>query len=158
VTEAPEDVHFRETQRFRQPWLWGLLVGVALLVGWSLYVDGDPGGAGIVGLAAVIAVLALFAVATLTTEVRNDGVHIRFFPFHRLPRHIPPEEIERSEAIEYSPIRDYGGWGVRWTGGGKAYNVSGSEGVRLDRRDAEQLLIGSQRADELDAAIERIRE
>jgi len=158
VTGEPADVHFRETQRFRQPWLWGLLIGVAVLVGGSLYLEGAAGGAGVVGLSIVVAALALFAVAKLTTEVRDDGVRVQFFPLHLSPRRVPLDEIERSEAVEYSPIRDYGGWGIRWTGGGKAYNVSGSEGVRVDRRDAKQLLIGSRRADELEAAIERARE
>ncbi|HMB49021.1 hypothetical protein [Natronoarchaeum rubrum] len=157
MTRGPADVHFRETQRFRQPWLWGLLIGVAVLVGGSLYAEGASGPGTAIGLAVVVALLALFAVAKLTVEVRGDGVRIQFFPFHLSPRRIPLEAIERSEAVEYSPIRDYGGWGIRWTGGGKAYNVSGSEGVRVDRRDAKQLLIGSQRADELEAAIERAR-
>jgi len=157
VSETATETRFRETQRFRQPWLWGLLLGVTLLVGGSLYVEGASGLGAVIGLAVVVAVLALFAVAELTVEVREDGVRIQFFPLHLSPWRIPLEDIECSEVVEYSPIRDYGGWGIRWTAGGKAYNVSGSEGVRVDRRDDRQLLIGSQRADELEAAIERAR-
>ena len=37
---------------------------------------------------------------------------------------------------------------------GRAYNVSGREGVRLDFADGKHLLIGSQRAEELAAAIQ----
>jgi len=157
VSETATDAHFRETQRFRQPWLWGLLLGVALLVGGSLYVEGASGPGAVIGLAVVVAALALFAVARLTTEVGDDSVRIRFFPLHLSARRVPLEEIERAEAVEYRPIGEYGGWGIRWTVGGKAYNVSGSEGVRVHRRDASELLIGSQRADELEAAIERAR-
>ncbi|NLK25486.1 MAG: hypothetical protein GX307_02790 [Euryarchaeota archaeon] len=36
---------------------------------------------------------------------------------------------------------------------GKAYNVSGNRGVLLKLKDGNSLLIGSQRAEELDAAI-----
>jgi hypothetical protein len=53
----------------------------------------------------------------------------------------------------YRPIRDYGGWGIRYGRGGKAYNVSGNRGVMLELSDGQKLLIGSQRPEELANAI-----
>jgi len=41
---------------------------------------------------------------------------------------------------------------------GKAYNVGGNRGVRLDFSNARHLLIGSQRPGELDNAIAKVRE
>ncbi|SNZ04409.1 Protein of unknown function [Natronoarchaeum philippinense] len=158
MNESTTESYFHETQRFRQPWLWGLLLAVAVVVGGSLYPGGVSDAGAVVGLTVVVAVLALFAVATLTTAVRDDGISVRFFPFHLRPRHVPIDAIERVEAVEYSPIGEYGGWGVRWSADGWAYNVSGSDGVRIERQDGKPLLIGSQRADELAAAIERARQ
>jgi hypothetical protein len=40
------------------------------------------------------------------------------------------------------------GWGAR-----KAYNVSGNRGVELTLQDGSTIMIGSQRADELEWAI-----
>ncbi len=39
--------YFREVQKFRQKWLWALLLGLLLLFGWGLYqqlVLGRPWG------------------------------------------------------------------------------------------------------------------
>jgi hypothetical protein len=53
----------------------------------------------------------------------------------------------------YSSLRDYGGWGIRYGSKGKAYNVSGSRGVRLELSNGKRLLIGSQRPEELSEAV-----
>jgi hypothetical protein len=94
----------------------------------------------------------LFVYMKLIVEVRHDGVHIRYVPF--VSRLIPYEEIQGHEARSYKPIREYGGWGIRWWGGKRtAYNVSGDQGVELTLRSGDRIMIGSQRANALDEAI-----
>jgi len=181
-TEASGAGRFLEVQHFRQWWLWLLLVATAAatsgLFARGLYVQllrGRPWGDSpmpdrallIFALAVLllnIALLALFAAANLRTEVREDGLYVRFFPFHLSLRRLPLTDVARVEAVTYSPIGDYGGWGLRYSWGapdgsrGKAYNVSGNRGVRLTYTTGRHLLIGSQQADQLAAAIEAIRE
>jgi TATA-box binding protein (TBP) (component of TFIID and TFIIIB) len=53
-------------------------------------------------------------------------------------------------------LLEYGGWGIKYGRKGKAYNVSGNRGVQLVFKDGKQLLIGSQRAEELAEAISSI--
>jgi hypothetical protein len=53
----------------------------------------------------------------------------------------------------YRPIRDYGGWGIRYGRNGKAYNVSGNRGVMLEFSHGQKLLIGSQKPGDLANAI-----
>lgn len=62
-------------------------------------------------------------------------------------------EIAHFEARTYSPLREYGGWGIRGFGSNRAYNVSGNHGVELVLKDGRKVLIGSQRADDLALAI-----
>jgi hypothetical protein len=100
-----------------------------------------------------IGIVAMFAAMKLITEVRSDGLYIRFLPFHLSFRRIPLEDMAGFEARMYRPIREYGGWGIRFGRGGRAYNVSGNRGVRIDYANGKHILIGSQRADELAAAI-----
>jgi hypothetical protein len=71
-------------------------------------------------------------------------------------RTIAPAQIARWEARTYRPIRDYGGWGVRFGPRGRAYNVSGNRGVEITLANGKRVLVGSQRADDLAAAIARI--
>jgi len=112
---------FREVQRFRQPWLWALLGSIALLM---LVLGPISWG----GLLAVGAVAALVYSLRLRTEVRADGVYLKMWPIHRSVRRIPWSDVERYEATQYSPLREFGGWGIRWAPGKIAYNVSGNRG------------------------------
>ena len=91
---------------------------------------------------------ALFAFGNLTSEVREDGIYIRFIPFQWSFQKIGYDELDTFEVTTYRPIRDYGGWGVRYGSKGKAYNVSGNRGVLLTFKNGKRLLIGSQRSDE----------
>lgn len=138
---------FRERQQFRQPWVWALLGGVALF----MLVLGPLAWGGLV-VVGVVAVL-LYSLR-LETEVRPDGIHFRMRPLHRSFRRIAWADIERCESKEYSPLREFGGWGIRWAPGKVAYNVSGNQGVWIERTDERAVLIGSQRPAEFLRAIE----
>lgn len=138
---------FREVQRFRQPWIWVLLGGSAVLV----LVFGPLSWGGLL----ILSVVAGFVYSLrLQTEVRADGIYLKMWPLHRSFRHIPWSEVERYEATEYRPLRDFGGWGIRWAPGKLAYNVSGSEGVLIERTDGRAVLVGSQRVEEFARGID----
>ena len=162
-------VTFREVQGFRQWWLWVLLLTTTLgtigLFGYGIYIQivkGNPWGdrpmsdGGLIATAIATTVLVagvaiLIFSARLTTEVRSDGLHIRFFPLKR--SFIPFETIASYEARTYRAIRDNGGYGIRWGREGKAYILSGNEGLQLLLKDGRKLLIGSRHATELEAAV-----
>ena len=134
---------FRETQRSGQPWIWVLIgaVGVVSLIA----------SAGL-GLVIVTVVAILFYFVRLTTEVREDGVYVRFGPLHRSFRHIPFDEIESCEVTNFG-LLTYGGIGIRWTPSTIAYMTTRGKGVTLHRKNQKSVVIGSQRVDELAAAI-----
>ena len=99
------------------------------------------------------AMLPCFWFMGLNTEVRRDGLYVRFVPFHLRYLRFGYEDLRSFEARTYSPIGEYGGWGIRGWGREKAYNVSGNRGVQLVFHDERRLLIGSQQADELANAM-----
>lgn len=135
---------FRETQRVDGRWVW-IAVGAATIAAIaSLQVLGVLIGACVVG----------FIRATrLRTEVRDDGVYVRFAPLQRSFRRIPFAEIGDCERTEVSAVA-YGGVGIRWLPGTIAYLVSSGEGVAITRLGDHNVVIGSQRSRELAAAIE----
>ena len=95
----------------------------------------------------------------LEPEVRTDGLYVRYFPFHINFKRFGADDLNKYYARKYRPIWEYGGWGIRGSfGKGKAYNVSGNKGVQLVFKNGRQLLIGSQRAEELEKAIRSIIE
>jgi hypothetical protein len=168
---------YREEQRFRQKWLWAILLatvliefGVAVLFAHGMVqqlVRGQPWGNApmsdarlatfgsimiLQGVVVGVGLPWLFHAMKLITEVTPDGLCVHFFPFYR--RRIPFERIRHCEARTYRPVAEYGGWGIRWGFKGTAYNVSGNRGVQLDLVGSRPLLIGSQRADDLARAIQ----
>ena len=143
-----EDPIFREVQRFRQPWIWALLGGVALLV---LVLGPVAWG----GLLVVGAVAGLVYSLRLLTEVRADGIYLKMSPLHRSFRRISWSEIERYESRRYRPLREFGGWGIRWVPGKLAYNVSGNRGIWIERTDGRVVLVGSQHPEEFVTAIDK---
>ena len=141
------DPLFREVQRFRQLWLWALLGGVVAL----MLVFGPISWGGLV----VVGTIAGFVYSLrLRTEVRADGIYLKMWPLHWSFRRISWSEIERYESKRYQPIREFGGWGIRWVPRKIAYNVSGNEGIWIERVNGRTVLIGTQHAEEFLTAID----
>ena len=150
---------FVEVQKFRQPLLLLLVAAVAapfwylVVAHFVLGADVEaPGELVVFWLFAGVLVPALLLRARLVTEVSPNGVRLRFPPF--VTREIPLAQIRRVEARNYRPLREFGGWGIRWGGRGRmAYNVSGNRGVEVELTDGRTVMVGSQRADELADAL-----
>ena len=166
-----ERVLLREEQQFRQWWVWlflsAVVIGTIAPFGPELVEDfredkawrelprEDKVGVVVVtsSIALALGVMALFWALKLVTEVREDGVYVRFFPLHLSFKRIDPGDLVTCEAVTYSPLGEFGGWGIRWGRRSRAYNVSGNRGVRLTFADGKSLVIGSQEAQELAGAI-----
>ncbi|AKD03314.1 DUF6141 domain-containing protein [Pontibacter korlensis] len=155
---------YREKQRFRQFWLWVVVLAVASIF-WTGFVyqvllGGSYGNRPVsdVQLAVLFVLVGLglpyfFYRMSLTTEVQPGEVRVRFWPFHIKPVKIPLHLVRDYERVTYNPIVDYGGWGIKWGSEGKAFNMSGSEGVKLYFYNEKPLLIGTQQPEELMSAI-----
>ena len=151
---------FREVQYFRQ-WWFVILVPLVIIVPWFAAIQqlifkkpfgSNPGPDWLIIIIWVVLGVflpLLLLTMRLITEVRSDGLHYRFAPLQLKMRHISPDELASFEAVSYRPIRDYGGWGIRYGKKGWAMNVSVNRGVMLHLTAGKDLLIGSQRADEL---------
>jgi hypothetical protein len=130
---------FRETQRMRQRWIWALLAltGVPVLVFSS-----------VVGLILILTVAAFIYSIQLNTEVRMDGIYLRFAPIHRSFRRLPFDQIEQVERTEFG-LLTYGGIGIRWIPGTVAYMTTLGSGIKIDRENAKSVVIGSQQTSAL---------
>jgi hypothetical protein len=159
------DPIFSESQRFRQWLIWILVAIGPVIFTWAviqqLVLDipfgNNPSNDTVLVILTVIFGIAfpLFLYRTgLDTEVGDEGIRIRFWPFHRQPRVFYFTDVENVEAVTYSPLKDYGGWGIRYGTKGKAYNVRGNQGVVLTLKSGESILIGSQHHETLCSVIE----
>ena len=141
-----QELLFRETQRLRQPWIWGIigLVSVSVVVF-------SPAG----GLLIILPTAAFLYSIRLVTEVRTDGIYVRFAPIHRSFRRLPIDEIERVERTEFG-LLTYGGIGIRWTPDTVAYMTRKGSGIKITRQDAKSVVIGSQKTSALLKAIDEL--
>ena len=149
--------YFREVQYLaRNPVVW-IAVGVTGFVIARTLTMPEVQRAGALGTMAVLPalVMAWLLLTRLETEVREDGVRLRF-RYLWFPKVLPWDQIQSAEAVRYRPLVEYGGWGIRrgW-GGNWAWNVYGSRGVLLRLNDGKSFLIGSAQADSLADAIRR---
>jgi hypothetical protein len=150
---------FREVQPLRQQRLIVvILVIVAIVVLVSLLSAGaSTTWSALIGLGAIGLVAALILSASLETTVDRDAITVAFH-FLWPKRRIQISDVRKAEATKYSPFLDYGGYGVRLGLRGWAFNVSGDEGVLVEKNDGSSLMIGSQRPKELEAAIASARQ
>lgn len=155
-----ENSVFYEKQRFRQWWLWLIII---IVIGFIIYnyIENRQyfSMEEIIGSFAVsILIFILFFIIKLETKIDELGIRVRLFPFHLQFKYFPWKTIQKAYIREYSPIGEYGGWGLRMGlfGKGKAYNISGNFGLQIVFKDGKKLLIGTQKAVEMKKFLEEM--
>jgi hypothetical protein len=164
VAIQPPSAIYREEQRFG--WWSYALLALVMAMAWATLEGRVPFGQHfaarharlfLLGVASGLVlpvgiVVGLLRMTTLVTptEVR---VWFGFIPTYR--RSIPIGTIARVEVVQYRPLVDHGGWGIRaGRDHERVFNARGNRGVRLHLVDGSKILIGSQRPEELALAVE----
>ncbi len=135
---------FTESQRFRQWWLWAIILGVTALL---LAIPADIAGLWLSWLIILLAILLLLT-CRLDTRYDNISIRYRFWPFIRW-RTIDWADVSTATVTQY----DFVGYGIRWNFGEWVYNIAGNQGLRIETSAGKRILIGTQRPDELRAFL-----
>jgi len=167
---------YKETQTFRQPWMWFIILvaTTATLIFFTIginqqiiqgipYGDNpmpDSGliGTGLFSILIMVGIIVLVYKAKMVIEISERAIQFRFPPFINKFKVIDKKEIERFEIWKYRPIREYGGWGIRlgFRKSGIAYNVHGNLGLQLYLFNGKKILLGTQRKEAIRAAMEKM--
>jgi hypothetical protein len=157
------EIQFRETQRFNQWWLWLLLLGIKVRLIFEIFSEQQFGNNPmnnielLIAIGIIIMVTTLFLTFRLDTKINNDGIFVRFFPIHIKFKHYSWYSLTKVFVRQYSPIFEYGGWGLRGLfGNNSAYNISGDKGLQLEFTDGKKILIGTNKASELKEVLVKI--
>jgi len=146
---------FKESQKFRQWWLWLFLIGSSIIpiaMYYKQIILGEPIGSkpmkdtGLyVMILVFILLLVIFWFLELRTHITNETITMKYFPF--VNRKITWNDIESAEVIDYGFV---GGWGIRFpTEYGVVYNAQGSKGLAIKLKTGKKILIGTQNEKEL---------
>lgn len=154
---------FSEKQRFTQPWIWVLLIGLNVLFLYGIVQQlifkipfgNNPAPDGLLVTFAFIpiAITWLFLRFELTTEITKEAIFFQLKPFQSKKEKIEWTAIEKAYLRTYSPLKEYGGWGYRLSSKGKAYNVRGNQGLQLELKNGKKILIGTQKAADLERVL-----
>lgn len=138
---------FKEKQTFSKFWLLIILLLVCVLQ-YIKYRDVGLDNTGLLVSSLVIFGLSiLFVISKLETVITQDEIQYRLFPFQLTLRKISKDEIADVFVRKYSPLFEFGGWGLRWSLNGKAVNVRGNMGIQVVLKNGSRILIGTSNAE-----------
>ena len=99
-------------------------------------------------------VYAWLARVRLVTDVSAEGIAVGLRGLFWHDR-VPAGGWRSASLATFDAAREFGGYGLRRVGALRAYVASGSRGVRIELTDGSVLLLGSDRAADLLAALNR---
>jgi amino acid transporter len=161
-----DKILFAEKQKIIQWWIWLLIVGFNFVFYWMMYMqlvlgkqvgDSPISDLGVVLIyIPMLLITILFFYFKLETRIEKEGIYVRFFPFHIRFRFYPWESIEKVYTRTYKPMKEYGGWGIKGSSSNRTFNFSGKEGLQLELKNGNKLLIGTQKIAELNELLIRL--
>jgi len=168
MVQQPPVALYREDQWF-SPWVYALVAvstTLALFVIVLLWSRGDwPADPWLFARIdwPLLAVLGFslppalaFGFLKMTTEVSPTDLRVWFGLLPTIRHVVPIVAIRAVEVVRYRPLQDHGGWGLRRDRHGqRVFTARGDRGVRLTLQDGSQILIGSQKPEELADYIDR---
>ncbi len=144
---------FAEEQHFDQIWLWAIMGIQLLVVMVPLVLTGQAWWTMVIVLVAMVLSMAMLGSLKLSTWMDAEGVHYKMKLFHWRVRTVTWDEIDQIHVRKYSPVKEYGGWGLRYGSNGWAFNVRGNYGIQLLKKDGGRILLGTQKPDEVSAYL-----
>lgn len=146
---------FTEKQRFNQWWLWLLLAvssAAPVIILYKKITSNAADSGSLSALVVLFLVIALFVMLQMKTVVTDQNIQLVYFPF--VWKTINLSEIETMKVINYGFV---GGWGIRlWTSYGTVYNVRGNKGLHIKLKNGKQLVIGTQKPQELEKVVAQL--
>jgi hypothetical protein len=148
-----EHVLYREST----PWpTWVvLLLSVSLLVPGFLLareavVEGRAEGILAAILLVLVAVVFWLLLGKLDVLVTEEGLRLRFGHLPVIQKRVSFDQITEMDVVRYSPLVEFGGWGIRFGRDGKrAWTIRGNRALRLTLSDGKRLYVGSERPERL---------
>lgn len=150
---------FEESQSFSQWWLYLILGIVFITILIQLFrepiilSEKETNMMLLFVVAPVILVSIFIFSLSLNTRIDSSGISVHWKPFKFLNRHYTWKEMTQCYVRIYSPIREYGGWGLRGLGRNQAWNVSGKTGIQIIGKSGKKFLIGTRESDQAKQVI-----
>lgn len=160
------EILFSERQSFKQIWIWTLIFGINIFYICGLIrqvflghkFSDNPMSNTMIIVVMVLTFLPtlLFFYIKLETEIKSDGIYVRFFPIHLRFKFYSWDNLNKTFVRKYCPIGEFGGWGIRGLGKNRAFSISGNKGIQLVTKDGSKLLIGTTKPEEVTKILNHV--
>lgn len=105
----------------------------------------------------LMGVMFLLFSIKLHWELSDTHFSFTYKPFVWKPKNIPMYEITHIELCKINPLRDFGGWGLRYSKKyGKAYTTEGNWVLRLHLKSNKMLNFTATKSTELEQLLETL--
>ena len=155
---------FEEKQKFSQWWLIAIMAILLIGVCTNAYFEtegfsnAEANTSSMLTVLFVLLILGCIFILELRTNIDATGIYTSFHPFPFFRKKYKWSQIEKVHVRKYSPLTEYGGWGVRGFGEAKAYNVSGNYGIQIVTKENKHFLIGTQKPQDAERVLKRYAE
>lgn len=149
---------FEEKQRFNQWWLYAVFSLLLFVFIGGIYNNSegfknvDDPALILLFLAGILPMIFILLLRQ-DTRIDQEGITTKFYPLGFTRKFFPWKNIEQAYLRKYSPIAEYGGWGIRGIRRRKAYNVAGNLGIQIVTTSKKRFLIGTQQPDAAKAVL-----
>lgn len=92
-----------------------------------------------VGLIIAVVVGLFLFIIKLTVVIRAEGIEYKFPPFHNKYKRIAWEEIASVELMRINPLKEFGGWGLRYGKLGTAYTTRGRYILHIKQKTGKSI-------------------
>jgi hypothetical protein len=162
VRQLKDDTQFVYWENQNPAWVSLLSIAVPLIFigsavviwfseGWTLF--GSLFG---VGMILIGIFLMLFTFSGQRAMLTRQSLVIRWGAIGLKVLNLSTAEIVTAEVMEFSPLRDFGGYGIRAGRGMTAYYFRGNRGVKITTVKGNQYLVGSDHPERLLTVLELI--
>jgi hypothetical protein len=161
-----KEILFSEKQKFAHPVLWMFTLPFIAFFTYAIVqqmILGNPlvdypmsNTKLVLSTCLLSSIVLFFYFNNLETQIKKDGVYVKYSPYDTSFKFFAWEKISKCYVRTYSPLLEYGGFGLRSGKSGAAYNVSGEEGLQLEFQNKSKLLIGTQKPEEITAILIKI--
>lgn len=147
---------YEEQQTFK--WALSLFLGIALMTALPIlfYYEKEDGLLPLVIAGGVILFIGgLFFSMKQTIRVDEQGVHYKQVPLINSFKTIPWVNIQNWELKEISPLTDFGGWGIRYTGSKTGYIMQGDFGLELNTGKKRRIVLSVMNRGEVERMMQK---
>lgn len=88
----------------------------------------------------ILAIVGLFIFAIkLHVTINTEGITYKYPPFHIKPKQLPWANIESAELMKINPLKEFGGWGLRYGKLGTAYTTRGRYILHIKQKTGKSI-------------------